>query len=218
MGHSLELGSWCLELRLAPGHPADHLRTGQDVALRREVGATHVAGPLARLGARVHGVTAASGTDLEKWISVLVTWTDRTGEQQPGKVKVAVKAAAAATAAAITAPIAAFLALLLVSVVFGLAAQWPKFEPARVLDAMQKGMGGTLGFVAIVVGVDVVHTGGDVPTIVEFLCGCDLRDGHARKQGGAQQADFHLEDSLRCPEDETHDWGRKTESCLRPGL
>lgn len=47
----------------------------------------------------------------------------------------------------------AFLALLLVSVVLGLSAQWPDFQPSLVLDAMQKGMGGTLGYVAIIVGL-----------------------------------------------------------------
>lgn len=47
----------------------------------------------------------------------------------------------------------AFVALLLVSLVVGLAAQYPNVEPAKVLDAMQRGMGGTLGFVAVVVGL-----------------------------------------------------------------
>lgn len=44
----------------------------------------------------------------------------------------------------------AFLALLLVSVAVGLGAG---MEPVKVLEAVEKGMGGTLGFIAIVVGL-----------------------------------------------------------------
>ncbi len=47
----------------------------------------------------------------------------------------------------------AFVALLLVSVLIGLGAQLPNVDPDKVLSAMQSGMGGTLGFVAIVVGL-----------------------------------------------------------------
>ncbi len=47
----------------------------------------------------------------------------------------------------------AFVALLLVSLVLGLGAQWPDLNPDEVLDSMQRGMGGTLGFVAVVVGL-----------------------------------------------------------------
>ncbi len=50
----------------------------------------------------------------------------------------------------------AFVALLLVSLLIGLAAQWPRFEPDLVLRAMQEGMGGTLGFVAVVVGLGAI--------------------------------------------------------------
>jgi Gnt-I system low-affinity gluconate transporter len=47
----------------------------------------------------------------------------------------------------------AFVALLLVSVLIGLGAQLPHVNPEKVLKAMQDGMGGTLGFVAVVVGL-----------------------------------------------------------------
>lgn len=47
----------------------------------------------------------------------------------------------------------AFPALLLVSVLVGLGAQYPNLDPEKVLAAMQRGMGGTLGFVAVVVGL-----------------------------------------------------------------
>lgn len=47
----------------------------------------------------------------------------------------------------------AFVALLLVSVLIGLGAQLPNIDPDKVIKAMQSGMGGTLGFVAVVVGL-----------------------------------------------------------------
>lgn len=57
----------------------------------------------------------------------------------------------------------AFVALLLASLSIGLAAGMP---PSQVLEAMQRGMGGTLGFIAIVVGLGAMlgkmleHSGG----------------------------------------------------------
>lgn len=52
-----------------------------------------------------------------------------------------------------------FVALLSVSLLIGLGAQWPHLDPARVLKAMQDGMGGTLGFVAVVVGLGAMLGG-----------------------------------------------------------
>lgn len=49
--------------------------------------------------------------------------------------------------------IAAFVALLLVSILVGLAAHMPM---ADIIDSIKNGMGGTLGFVAIVVGLGAI--------------------------------------------------------------
>jgi len=47
----------------------------------------------------------------------------------------------------------AFVALLVVSLLIGLAAQFPAIDPDQILQSMQSGMAGTLGSVAVVVGL-----------------------------------------------------------------
>ena len=76
----------------------------------------------------------------------------------------------------------AFLALLLVSLGFGLAAG---LAPADVIAAVQTGMGGTLGFVAVVVGLGammgaLLESSGGVEAIAARLLD---RFGESRAQG-----------------------------------
>jgi len=80
-----------------------------------------------------------------------------------------------------------FAALLVVSLLIGIAAQWPHPDPARVLKAMQEGMGNTLGFVAIVVGLGAMLGG-----MLERSGAAEVMARGLLERLGARRADFGL--------------------------
>jgi len=76
----------------------------------------------------------------------------------------------------------AFLALILVSLIFGLSTG---MTPANVINAVKTGMGGTLGFVAVVVGLGammgaLLEVSGGVGAISNTIL---KRFGERRSQG-----------------------------------
>ena len=71
-----------------------------------------------------------------------------------GLILVAVAGIALLLFLVIRSKLQAFVALLLTSMLVGVAAGMPLHS---VLDSIKNGMGGTLGFVAVVVGLSLIH-------------------------------------------------------------